>query len=203
MVQLEKHWNAIFADKTDEQLGWYERDLQQTLKYVDALNLPVNASVFLPGAGTSGLADRLRERDWKMVLNDISDQALKQLQQRVDNSECEYLHHDMSQPLAHSYDVDLWIDRAVLHFLLSDEQIKGYFNNLRQCVNPGGYVLLAEFAVGGAKKCAGLDICQYTIEEMQERLGEEFELVAEERYTFINPFDDKRPYVYGLFNRQS
>ena len=207
MSGLNQHWNQIFDNKQDEQLGWFEGDISQTLKFIDQMSLPAASRIFIPGAGTSQLVDKLYGNGHQLLLNDVSDSALAQLKQRLTQdhdreNNTEYLVQDISQPLTIATDsVDAWIDRAVLHFLLSDEAIQGYFDNLKRAVKKGGYVLLAEFSRQGARKCAGLDIHQYDLEEMQQRLGDGFQLIAAEEFEFINPFSDSRPYIYGLFIR--
>lgn len=203
MPATNQHWNAIFSTKSDTELGWYEADMSQTLKFLDSIPDLNQATVFLPGAGTSLLVDHLLSRCEHLILNDISDEALKKLGERIQQTEkVSWLHHDMSRPLPEGGpSSDVWIDRAVLHFLLEENQIRTYFDNLRSALSPVGYVLLAEFATDGAPKCAGLDLHRYSVEEMTERIGHEFTLLREERYTFINPFGDPRPYVYALYKR--
>ena len=161
-------------------------------------------TIFLPGAGTSLLVDELLARGARLVLNDVSDEALRKLRQRIGGRTPEpvWLHHDISQPLPAGLPTcDLWLDRAVLHFLLEEPEITGYFRNLRTVLRPGGHVLLAEFAPAGAPRCAGLDVHRYSTEEMAERLGPEFTLRHAEDVTFVNPSGAPRPYVYALFQR--
>ena len=206
MADLASHWNDIFADKDDPQLGWYEADPLQTFKLLARVPGLAGATIFLPGAGTSRLVDELLARGARLVLNDISDEALRKLRARVGEREPQpvWLHHDIAQPLPAGLPAcNVWIDRAVLHFLLEESAIDGYFRNLRSSLRPGGHVLLAEFAVGGAPKCAGLEVHRYTVAEMAERLGAGFELVQANDYTFVNPAGDPRPYVYALFRRNA
>jgi len=201
MVSDTQHWNNIFANKIDQDLGWFEADLSQTMKYIEQVPLTTDSFIFLPGAGTSLLVDRLIATGSHLIANDISNNALLKLEQRVSNDRLTCLQQNIADKLSSPLSVDLWIDRAVLHFLLSDKEITGYFNNLRESVKVGGYVLLAEFSHRGAKKCAGLVVHQYSITEMQLRLGDDFELLASEEHTFINPFQQEKPYVYGFFKR--
>lgn len=203
MKSDNNHWNAIFSSKEVQELGWYEDDFSQTIKFVEQVNLTSNSRVFLPGAGTSLLVDELVAREYQLILNDISDNALAKLSERISSPRCQYLHHNIATSFKQQFKIDMWIDRAVLHFLLSEEDITGYFKNLKASVKPEGYVLLAQFSEKGATKCAGLNIHQYSIEEMQSRLGAEFQLLASEEYTFVNQFNQPKPYVYGLFKRKA
>lgn len=204
MPSTTQHWNEIFDTKPDPQLGWYEPDATQTLSFLREIENIASATLFLPGAGTSVLVEKLLPLCRHLVLNDISDTALQKLKERIQQTEkISWLHHDISKPLPEGIPpVDLWIDRAVLHFLLKETQIKEYFENLRASVKCGGFVLLAEFAPDGASKCAGLDLHPYSAEEMTERIGPDFSLIRQERYVFINPFGDPRPYTYALFKRK-
>lgn len=204
MTTRAAHWDAIFASKKDAELGWHENDVSQTLKFIDPLPQQEAATVFLPGAGTSLLVDTLLDRGCKLILNDISEVALRNVGQRIGKHEhVTLLHHDIAQPLPASLAsaVDLWIDRAVLHFLLSENEIQGYFANLHAAVRPGGHVLLAEFSTVGAIKCAGLELHRYSLEEMSMRLGNDFALIASEEHIYTNPSGQPRPYIYGLFKK--
>lgn len=204
MADRAEHWNQIFASKVDKELGWYEGDVRQTLAALERIPSATCQTVFVPGAGTSLLVDELLARGTRLILNDISGEALARLQGRIGarGDQIQWLHHDISQPLPDSaIQADIWIDRAVLHFLLAESEIDGYFGNVRTVVKPGGHVLLAEFSETGALRCAGLDVHRYSAEEMRGRLGGEFSLVWAEDYTFVNPAGAPRPYVYALFRR--
>ncbi len=64
---------------------------------------------------------------------------------------------DLARPLPESLvPIVLWIDRAVLHFLLGEQDIQQYFNTLQGAVRPGGYILLAQFSTKAVDRCAGL-----------------------------------------------
>jgi len=113
-----------------------------------------------------------------------------------------WLHHDIGTALPTTLPkIDLWIDRAVLHFLLEPSKIEQYFLNLNANVKVGGHALLAEFSTTGTMQCAGLKVHRYSLEEMVEKMGTNFELVKSEEYTYINPVGDSRHYVYALFEK--
>lgn len=203
MTTRHEHWNTIFSTKDNSELGWYEEDVSQTLKFLDQMRLPESPTVLLPGAGTSMLVDELLARGCKLVLNDISDEALNRLRGRIGTSnKLTWLHHDISKPIPEGIPVaDVWIDRAVLHFLLEEADIREYFANLQSGVKPGGYVLLAEFSTKGARKCAGLELHRYSIEEMTKRIGSGFKLIKYEEYTYTSAAGDPRPYIYALYQK--
>ena len=209
MPSLKAHWNTVYKTKTDNQLGWYEAHPNKTMQLVNYCQLPKSASILNVGAGTTTLIDALLEDGYhNLIANDISDVALAQLQERVKHTfdyDLSVLAADITQPkqLDTLKNVDLWIDRAVLHFFLSEESITAYFNSIQSLVTKNGYVLLAVFATNGAKMCAGLPLQRYSVPMLQQRLGNNFKLVKSFNHTYINPFGGERPYIYTLFKRVS
>ncbi|OGV74412.1 MAG: methyltransferase type 12 [Lentisphaerae bacterium RIFOXYB12_FULL_65_16] len=204
MTSTRDHWNTIFSSTEDQELGWYEHNARQTMEMLENVPGWNAATVFLPGAGTTVLVEELIAHGCKLVLNDVSSEALNRLKERLGNKSHGIVWNcqDISRPLDSGVPkVDLWVDRAVLHFLLDEGDIRGYLGNLSATLRLGGYVMFAEFSTTGAPKCAGLDLHRYSLEELTERLGAGYTLVSHTDYTFVNPFGDPRPYVYALFHR--
>jgi SAM-dependent methyltransferase len=198
------HWDKIFENTEQESLGWYESDNTLTWEMLAYVGLAAGRRVFLAGIGTSSLADELAKAGLTLVLNDLSPAALEILRARLpEQARVHVVAQDISLALPEDLpEVDLWVDRAALHFLTEEEAIGGYFQNLRRLVKAGGYVLLAEFADDGAERCAALPVHRYTEEEMLSRLGDGFSSVASRRHVYHNPSGDPRPYVYALFRRE-
>lgn len=206
MNSISQHWDKIFTRTDDTSLGWYEKDVSQTLELLNKIPEWENSTIFIPGAGTSKLIEELLTRGSKLILNDISDEALKSVRSRLgeQNKDVIWLCHDIASTIPNSIpEVDIWIDRAVLHFLTAEDDIKGYFSNLKSNLKTGGHALFAEFSKDGAPKCAGLTLHRYSIEEISENLGDSFELISHYHYTYINPSGDPRPYIYGLYKRNN
>lgn len=208
-TEITEHWNRIFNSNVDNQLGWFEADVSQTVSFIKDLPNLKTSTVFLAGAGTSILVEKLLKLCKKLVLNDISDVALYKLKQKINNfsehinpENTFWLQHDIGKLFPRTIpSVDFWIDRAVLHFLIEEEEINNYFVNLHATVKTGGFVLLAEFAVDGAPQCAGLNVHRYTVDEMCTRIGGGFKIINYKNYVYINPFGEERPYIYALFQR--
>ncbi len=204
MKSSSKHWNLIFSGAEDSKLGWYEQDASRTFELLNHVPDLKGSTVFLPGAGTTVLIDQLLSKGAKLVLNDISIEALNKVKRRiqVDLDKTYWLCQDVSKPITAAIpNLDIWIDRAVLHFLTDEEDIKGYFNNIQSKLKVGGYAIFAEFSKIGSPKCAGLTVHRYSIEELSERLSSSFKLITSFNHTYINPNGDPRPYIYGLYKR--
>ena len=141
-----------------------------------------------------------------IYINDISKSALDKLKYSINNTDgLSFVVDDLTNPtdLLNLKMVDLWHDRAVLHFFLDQIQQDNYFNLLKSKVKDGGYVIFSEFAIGGAKKCCGLDILNYNEEMLLDRLGNDFALIESFNYLYIHPSNgNTRKYIYTLFKRE-
>lgn len=204
----KSHWNNKYTSTQDEDLGWYEDIPETTIQLISKCNLPSNASILNVGAGTTTLIDELLKEDYTNILaNDLSEVALKKLQDRVKeqyNYDLKCIADDLTNPseLSQLKDIDLWIDRAVLHFFLKPEEQKAYFDLVKKVVSKRGFVLIAVFSLEGAPKCCNLDLQRYNKDMLQNRLGSDFQLIEAFNHTFINPRGGERPYIYTLFQRK-
>jgi len=206
---FENHWNNAYQKTPVDKLGWYEKESTPSLELIALCNLPKNAQIFNAGAGASILIEQLLNEGYSnIVVNDISSSALIELKNNLENhktSQVQFIVDDLTNPteLLKLKDVDLWHDRAVLHFFTTEQQQNSYFNLLKKVIKPKGHVIFAEFNLEGAKKCSGLDVFNYNEMMLQERLGEDFELLKSFNYTYTQPSGGLREYVYTLFQRKN
>lgn len=206
MTSKTEHWNRIYHETEDHRLGWYEDDPSRTRDLLDQVPDWQGSNIFLSGAGTSGLIDALFDAGARLILNDLSSAALERVRTRLGEGAegVEWICQNIAEPLkAEVPMVDIWIDRAVLHFLTDAHDIDGYFDNVKSKLKVGGHALFAEFPPHGAPKCAGLELHRYSLEELSGRLGDGFKLIDHFDHTFMNPSGDPRPYLYALFRRTS
>lgn len=207
-VDFEKHWNAAYQKSPITNLGWYEENPKPSIELIEACNLPKEAFIFNSGAGATTLIAELLKKDYvNIVVNDIAAAALAELKNNLPlykNAQIQFVVDDLTNPseLLKLKNVDLWHDRAVLHFFTEEKQQKAYFDLLKGALKPKGFVILAEFNIEGAKKCSGLDVFNYNEEMLQERLGSDFELLKSFNYTYIQPSGNTREYVYTLFQKK-
>lgn len=200
-MNLETHWNNIFEKSKDEKLGWWEDDISQTMKFIKNLEINPTTTIFLAGAGTSILVDEMMKMNSKLILNDISNIALEKVKNRLINTKnIEFFHFDLSKRFI-GKNIDIWIDRAVLHFLLDEKDIVNYFENLKNNLRKNAYVLFAQFKKGGATSCANLNTKQYDLDEFSKRLTDDFKLLESEEFDYINPLGDKKEYIYALYKK--
>ncbi len=200
----KSHWDAAYTDKETEKLGWYEKEAKPTLELLRACNLPKEARILNVGVGTTTLVDDLIAENYtNLIATDISEKALKILEERCGTEEVTYIQDNLIEATALPTipKVDVWNDRAVLHFFLKEEEKQAYFDLLKKTVKVDGFVIIATFNLNGALKCCGLDLCRYDQEMITERLGGDFELLKEFDYTFKNPGGASREYIYTLYKK--
>jgi SAM-dependent methyltransferase len=200
------HWDNAYKKNSSKNLGWFESDPKLSIELIEKCNLNKNSVLFNAGAGTSKLIKILIKKGFKnIIINDISSIAIKKLQKKLQNKpSIKFIQDDLTNPkkLLKINKVDLWHDRAVLHFFKEKYQQENYFNLLKKVVKKDGHVILCEFNLGGAKKCCGLDIFNYDKKMLIKKLGKDFVLLEAINYTYKHPYNgNKREYIYTLFKR--
>ena len=91
---------------------------------------------------------------------------------------------------------DLWHDRAVLHFLVEQEDRERYFATLRKAVTPGGYLIIGTFAADGPEVCSGLAVQRYSEADLTAALGDVFQLMAARREVHVTPGGALQPFTW-------
>lgn len=207
IYNYETHWNKAYKNNPNEKLGWFESDPVTSLELIEKCELEKESIIFNAGAGTSNLIKLLISKGYKnIIINDISSLALEKLKNSIEKKSCvKFIRDDLTKPkkLLELKNVALWHDRAVLHFFVEKPKQLTYFNLLKKVVKKGGFVILSEFNLNGAKKCCGLNIFNYNKDMLKERLGDDFLLLEHFDYTYKHPNNgNTREYIYTLFQRK-
>ncbi|MCW3975805.1 MAG: class I SAM-dependent methyltransferase [Candidatus Bathyarchaeota archaeon] len=207
--KTKEHWNDIYNTGEVSILGWYEEKPTPCLRLLGKCDVDKDEPILDVGAGASTFIDSLLNKKFTNIIAvDISEIALNKLQERLGKekaSKVKWIIDDVTYPkhINKLEDIAVWHDRAVLHFLLEEEQIQTYFSILKQVVRKGGYVIIATFSIKGARKCSGLNVKNYDSNMLAEYLVEEFHLIDAFDYTYRMPSGDVRPYIYTLFQREN
>jgi len=203
-LELKSHWNQAYRKNPENKLGWFETDFSPSFRLLDQCQLNLTNPCLLVGSGSSRLPDELIKKGVKQLwVTDISEVAIQEVQDRLD----EKLNYRVGDILEENTlegieEIQLWFDRAVLHFFTDKEDQEIYFNILKKKVKKGGFVILAEFNLSGSEKCSGLTVFRYNEKMYQERLGDEFILLDAFDHTYIMPSEAERQYSYALFQRK-
>jgi ubiquinone/menaquinone biosynthesis C-methylase UbiE len=206
---IKEHWNRVYTSKEVNKLGWYEEMPELSLKLILKCSINKDEPILDVGAGATRLIDYLIEHEYKNIIaTDISEIALNKLKERLGKEKAslvKWIVDDITQPIhvQKLKDIAVWHDRAVLHFLLEEDQQQMYLSTLNKIVKKGGYVIIASFSLKGAKKCSGLNIKNYDEVMLIKFLGKEFSLLEYFEHTYNMPSGDPRPYIYTLFQRRN
>lgn len=206
---MKEHWDRVYEKTALKDLGWYEENPEPSLRLVSECKLTKNASILNVGTGASTIVDELLSLGFRNIIaTDISQRAMGSLRERLGmerSHKIKWVLDDLTkaQALPMMDPVDLWHDRAVLHFFNEPREQDAYFSLLKKLVKNMGFVIIATFNLKGPSKCSGLPVHRYNQEMLHEKLGEEFQLKKAFDYTFVNPSGDTREYIYTLFRRSA
>ena len=204
---LQLHWNKTYEKTEIEKLGWYEDSPEPSLRLINKCKLDKNASILNVGAGVTMLVDKLIEQGYNnVIVNDLSSIALDKLKMRIGNNNSNsirWIVDDLSNStkLNKLENIDLWHDRAVLHFFYTEKEQMAYFKLLKSVVKLNGFVIISTFSLNSATKCSGLPVHRFNKEMLQIKLGNRFILLETFNHIYTMPSGDKREYVYTLFKR--
>jgi hypothetical protein len=204
---LQAHWERIYLKKQVDKLGWYEEHPAPSLQLIEQCKLAGDSRILNVGTGASTLVDELLKKGYSnLIATDLSQEAMQKLKSRLGvdlSNRVSWIVDDLTNPqvLPTLEPIDLWHDRAVLHFFNEASEQETYFGLLKLLVRPGGYVIIAAFNLQGAPTCSGLPVHRYEQEMIQGRLGDDFELQEAFDYTYIMPTGDERAYIYTLYKR--
>lgn len=203
MADRKNHWDRVYRDKSPLEMSWFQQEPALSLRLISDTGIAPDAPIIDVGGGASLLVDRLCERGYTDVgVLDVSASALAHAKDRLSGKahDVQWFEADVTT-FRPPKRFALWHDRAVFHFLTSEEDRKRYVSVLNQALEPGGHLVIMTFAVNGPKKCSGLDIVQYDVGKIEAVLGRNFELAETGHETHITPADNQQEFVWFRFIR--
>jgi hypothetical protein len=100
----------------------------------------------------------------------------------VDGSECRW-----ARILAFDPPDRAWHDRAVYHFLTTDQHRQQYLHTLDTATAPGAIAVFGCFAPDGPQHCSGLPVARYSPAQLARQLGTKWLLTSQVREEHITP----------------
>jgi ubiquinone/menaquinone biosynthesis C-methylase UbiE len=200
-MQSREHWNRIYTTKAPTNVSWFQEHASESVALIRQAGVPANAAIIDVGGGASTLVDDLLENGYRhLTVLDLSDAALSVAQDRLGSraNDVTWIAGDITQielPI-HAYDV--WHDRAVFHFLTSQEDREAYVRAVLRAVKPGGLVIVATFADDGPDHCSGLPVVRYNADTLHAEFGAPFTLIRQEREEHHTPSGATQKFIYCL-----
>lgn len=199
----KQHWEKVYQEKEPGQVSWFQPEPRISLDLIQSLGLQLTDKIIDVGGGASLLVDNLLDKGFNNItVLDISAKALERSKERLGDRapKVTWVSADITQ--TELPECALWHDRAVFHFLTDPEDRKRYIQALGKAVRPGGYVIIATFALEGPPKCSGLNVERYDPQKLSQELGQKFSLVKTTEETHVTPWSSEQKFVYCVFHKQ-
>ena len=200
--EREAHWNGIYAQRSPEEVSWYQADPRTSLALIAACNIAKNAAIVDVGGGASRLVDALLDLGMtNLTVLDIATAALDAARARL-GAQAGAVHWVVSDVLeAKLAPQDLWHDRAAFHFLTDPAERLRYRSLLLDTVPPKGHVIIATFAADGPERCSGLPVQRYSTDSLCEEFGDGLSLVQAVTEDHGTPGGEQQRFLFGRFVR--
>jgi SAM-dependent methyltransferase len=197
------HWESIHAAKQDH-VSWYQEVPTLALAYVRACGLPPGAAALDAGSGASRMVEAMLDLGLRPTVADIAQSALDRVRERlgVRAGEAAFLRGDLTRMDWPPASFDLWHDRAVFHFLTEPADRAAYVARMKAALKPGGFAVLACFALDGPEACSGLPVRRYDAAGLAVELGPDFEPLESGREEHATPFGTAQAFTVARFRRR-
>lgn len=198
------HWEEVYLQKSSTSVSWYRDHLDVSLRLLRESGLDAASRVIDVGGGASTLVDDLLGLGvGTMTVLDLSAASLQVAQARL-GARAELVAWLTGDATRHSLPEAAfthWHDRAVLHFLTDEQEIRAYATQAAHAVAPGGHAVIGGFAPDGPERCSGLPVVRRSAEDIAAALGPAFHLVTAATERHLTPGGIAQSFAYALFRR--
>jgi trans-aconitate methyltransferase len=157
------------------------------------------------GGGASPLTGELLDRGFRdLTVLDISAAGMQHARDRLGPraDQVHWLTADILSwhPRRH---YQAWHDRAVYHFLTTDEHRQQYLYTLDAATAPDAIAVFGCFAPDGPQHCSGLPVARYSPAQLARQAGGKWLLISQDREEHITPAGIIQPFTWVALRRQS
>jgi ubiquinone/menaquinone biosynthesis C-methylase UbiE len=200
-----EHWDGVHTTKQPARLSWFQPHLDLSLELLERAGLSRTTRIIDIGAGASTLVDDLLARGMQAVMAlDISAAALQvtrdRLRERADL--VRWIVSDVTHLNLPPSSVDIWHDRATLHFLMDPLDVHSYVQVASRVVTPGGHAVIGGFAMDGPEQCSLLPVMRRDPEQIAELFAKDFVLVEARRESHTTPGGSLQRFAYALLRKR-
>ena len=200
-MQSKEHWEKVYTTKAPDNVSWFQPHAETSMRLIHNAGLGRDAAIIDVGGGASTLVDDLLDDGYRALnVLDLSGAALDEIRRRLGakGESVRWMEADITQA-----EFDIWHDRAVFHFLTTDEDRKAYVKQVLRALKPGGRVIMATSGSNGPTQCSGLPVMRYAPEELHSKFGEAFTLLAHEEQLHHTPFGTDQQFIYCMCRKMS
>jgi len=202
MSDKKAHWEKVYETKSDYEVSWYQELPTESLELIASLKLDFSSKIIDIGGGNSNFTGELLKQGYvDLSILDISEKALSRTKDKIGNENVQYIASDVLE-FQPKNQFTLWHDRAAFHFLTDKNEIQQYIKLVNKAIEQGGYLILATFSTTGPLKCSGLEITQYSKDELSKLFYNDFELIQSFETVHQTPFDTEQNFIYTVFRKR-
>ena len=197
----KKHWESVYETKQPNEVSWTQENPKTSLDFIRATNLSKTAKIIDIGGGDSKLVDFLVDAgDENLTVLDISEKALERAKKRLGKNaeKISWIVSDITE-FKPKTDYDIWHDRATFHFLTTPEQVEKYVQIVEKRV--ASFLIIGTFSEKGPKKCSGLDIKQYSENELENQFSDRFKKLKCITEDHVTPFETTQNFTFCVFEK--
>ncbi len=195
----KKHWETVYETKQPNEVSWTQEIPKTSLDFIHSFNCPKTAKIIDVGGGDSKLVDCLLDEGYQNItVLDISEKALERAQKRLGEKAklVTWIASDIEN-FEPKEKYDIWHDRATFHFLTTKNQVTKYLLIAKKAIT--GFLTIGTFSENGPKKCSGLEIKQYSENELQTVLNDGFQKIKCITENHITPFNTSQNFLFCSF----
>lgn len=197
------HWENIYEVKNPTEVSWYQPTQKLSIDLISSTGLSKNAAIIDVGGGDSFLAEALLAEGYTNVtVVDISAKAIARARERMGSRAglIKWIVADIAA-FEPPEQYDLWHDRAAFHFLTKPDEIRNYISIAAGAVMSGGSLIVGTFSENGPQKCSGLEISQYSPEQLTATFEPTFKKKSCLYHDHPTPFGTVQNFTFCMFRR--
>ena len=203
-AEAAAHWDAAYG-QGDDTRSWYEEHPGMSLRMLGAAGVSAADALIDVGGGASPLTGGLLDRGFRdLTVLDISSSGMQHARDRL-GSRADQVHWLVADVLSwhprRRYQA--WHDRAVFHFLTTEERRQLYLHTLDTATAPDAIAVFGCFAPDGPQYCSGLPVACYSPAQLARQVGAKWLLTSQDREEHITPSGTIQPFTWVALRRQS
>ncbi|WP_373551148.1 trans-aconitate 2-methyltransferase [Haliscomenobacter sp.] len=199
----QSHWDQVYTTKALEQSSWYQPIPNISLGFTQQLSIAKDDAIIDVGGGDSLLVDHLLDLGYQNIsVLDISPKALERAQNRLGEraKTVKWILADAAK-FEPTEQYDFWHDRAAFHFLTTEADIQHYAQTAAQAIKPGGFLVIGTFSEQGPKKCSGLEIKQYSEQDLVQVFENQFNKIFCQQSNHLTPSQATQQFTFCVLQR--
>jgi trans-aconitate methyltransferase len=203
-MDRKQHWETVYDTKQSTDVSWFQAVPTRSLELIAQAGVTAVSRIIDIGGGDALLVDALLDRGHEHVsVLDLSGAALRRAQARIGAraSSVSWLEADVTTAALPTGAYDVWHDRAVFHFLTDPIDRARYISTTTNAVRVGGTVIVATFALDGPTRCSGLEVAQYSPQDIGDVFGDDFTLRRGFADVHTTPSGAQQRFSYAVLQR--